>query len=133
VISVILQGENSSGTFAENKTLKPKDQGVTMDPLVQSAREAFHQGDKSKARDLLKQALGTNPNDIEVWLLLANVVDEPQRKRQCLNRVLSLEATNKTAREMLLEMDRAELNSYRTQPRPATLPTAQSQPETPRL
>ncbi len=103
-----------------------------MEPLVQSAQEAINQGDKAKARELLKQALGTNPNDIEVWLLLANLVDETQRKRQCLNRVLSLEATNKAAREMLLEMDRAELNSYRTQPRPVAASTAQWQPEAPR-
>jgi hypothetical protein len=101
-----------------------------MDPLVQSAHEAANQGDKPKATELLKAVLQTNPNDIDSWLLLATLTEDSQRKRQCLNRVLSLDATNKTAREMMLEMDRAEINAYRTRPRPVVVPAAQSQPET---
>lgn len=101
-----------------------------MNLLVQSAHEAANQGDKAKATELLKEAFQANPNDIDGWLLLATLTEDPQRKRQCLNRVLSLDATNKTAREMMLEMDRAELNSYRTQPRPVAVPTAPSQAET---
>ena len=98
-----------------------------MDPLVQSALEAANQGEKPKAAELVKQVLSANSNDMDAWLVLATIVDDPQRKRQCLNHVLSLDATNKTAREMLLEMDRAELNSYRSQPITSPLSTTPSQ------
>ena len=86
-----------------------------MNELIQSAQEAASQGEKSKALDLLKQVLSTNPDDIDALLVLASLAEEPTRKRQVVNRILSLDAVNRQARDMLLEMDRAELNSYRLQ------------------
>ena len=80
-----------------------------MHQFVQSAIEAAKQGDNNKALAFLKQVLNSNSNDIDAWLVLAAVVDDPQRKRQCLNRVLTLDPVNKVAREELLEMDRAEM------------------------
>jgi len=80
-----------------------------MHQFVQSAIDAANQGDKNKAMNFIKEVLASNPNDVDAWLVLAAVVDEPQRKRQCLNRVLSLDPTNKLAREELLEMDRASM------------------------
>ena len=82
-----------------------------MHQFVQSAIDAANQGDKKKAMSFLKEVLAANPNDVDAWLVLAAVVDEPQRKRQCLNRVLSLNPTNQIARDELLEMDRAEMGS----------------------
>lgn len=82
-----------------------------MHQLVQSAMDAAKQGDKRKALEFIKQALNSNPNDIDALLMLATMVDESMRKRQVLNHVLSLDATNKAAREMMLEMDRAEINA----------------------
>lgn len=83
-----------------------------MDQRIQSALEIANQGDKNKAAELLKQVLDSNPNDIDALLVLATLTEDGMRKRQILNRVLSLDTTNKTAREMSLEMDRAELRSY---------------------
>ena len=85
-----------------------------MPPLVQAAIDAVKQGDKNKARELIEQALNANPNDINALLVLATLAGESRHKRQILNRVLSLDATNKVAREMMLDMDRAEINSYRS-------------------
>jgi hypothetical protein len=87
-----------------------------MDSLVQSALDAATRGDKKQAIDLLKEELSNNPNNIEALLAFASMVDEPTRKRQILNKVLSLDAANKTAREIILEMDRAEIHSFRSQP-----------------
>lgn len=100
-----------------------------MSTLVQSAIEAAQQGDRTKAVDLLKQELSENPNSIEALLAMVTMVDEPTRKRQLLNRVLSLDATNKVARETMLELDRAEINAYRTQPIAFTVSKTQSQPQ----
>lgn len=100
---------------------------------LQPVTEAIQRGEKHKALELIKEALSIDPYDIEMLLILATLVDEPTRKRQVLNRVLSREPTNKTARDMLLEMDRAELSAYRIKPNPApvskTAPT--SAPQTP--
>lgn len=74
--------------------------------------EAIQRGEKQQTIELIKQALSVDPYDIEMLLVLATLVDEPTRKRQVLNRVLSREPANKTARDMLLEMDRAELSAY---------------------
>ena len=80
-----------------------------MHQFVQSAIEAAKQGDNDKALAFLKQVLNANPKDIDAWLVLAAVLDDPQRKRQCLNRVLKLDPVNKIAREELMEMDHAEM------------------------
>jgi len=80
-----------------------------MHQFVQSALEAANQGDKNKAIDFVKQVLSANPNDVDAWLVLAAVLDDPERKRQCLKRVLALDPTNQLAREEMLEMDRAAM------------------------
>ncbi len=77
-----------------------------MQSLVQSAIDAANSGDNNKALELCKQALAANPNDVDAWLVVAAVVDQPERKRQCLNRVLALDPTNQIARDELLDMDR---------------------------
>jgi len=80
-----------------------------MHQFVQSALEAASQGDKNKAIDFIKQVLAANPNDVDAWLVLAAVLDDPERKRQCLKRVLTLDPTNQIAREEMLEMDRVTM------------------------
>jgi hypothetical protein len=100
-----------------------------MPPSIQPITDAIRQGDKNKAIELIKQALSTNPNDIDILLVLATLVEEPTRKRQVLNRILSAAPTHKTAREMLLEMDRGEMSAYRLKPNPAPAP----EPSTPNV
>ncbi|NWG07181.1 MAG: tetratricopeptide repeat protein [Chloroflexi bacterium] len=100
-----------------------------MHKFVQSAIDAAKQGDKNKAMSFLKEVLSANPKDIDAWLVLAAVMDDPQRKRQCLNRVLTLDPTNKLAREELLEMDRAAMGA--TPPFvPEEVPIPESSPRT---
>ena len=98
-----------------------------MSQALQPVIDAVKQGDRPKAIELIKQILSSNPNDIEALLVLAHILDEPIRKRQILNRVLSLAPTNKPAREMLLEMDRAEMSAYRPPLKPAPLSVAEHQ------
>ncbi len=103
-----------------------------MQPLVQSAIQAIQRGERRAALDLIQQALSLDPNDIDALLTLASLVEEPTRKRQVLNRILSVEPTHKAARETLLEMDRAEMSAYRSQPTSAPVSTPPSrQPAAP--
>jgi len=81
-----------------------------MHQYVESAIEAANQGDKRKALDLLKQVLTANPNDVDAWLVLAALVEDPERKRQCLNRVLALDPVNELARAELFELNPAMLD-----------------------
>ncbi len=111
-----------------------------MHQLVQSAIEAAKHGDKNKAIGFLKQVLNANPNDVDAWLVLAAVMDDPERKRQCLNRVLTLDPVNMMARDELLEMDRAAMGGAapfkpepldQTQGRSAPVSKPVPQPEKP--
>jgi hypothetical protein len=110
-----------------------------MHQFVQSAIEAAKQGENEKATNYLKQVLEANPNDVDAWLVLAAVMDDPQRKRQCLKRVLTLDPVNQVAHDELMEMDRAEMDdsSRPTQPsasalsKPDTDSISMYQPETP--
>jgi hypothetical protein len=81
-----------------------------MHQFVESAIEAINQGDKNKALDLLKQVLTANPNDVDAWLVLTTLVDDPERKRQCIDRVLAVDPLNQLARAELFELDRATLD-----------------------
>jgi len=102
-----------------------------MQPLVQSAIQAIQSGDKRTALDLLQQALSLDPKDVDALLTLAPLVEEPTRKRQVLNRILSVEPTHKVARETLLEMDRAEMGAYRPASPSSTLSIPPAQPTPP--
>jgi hypothetical protein len=94
-----------------------------MHQLVQAAIDAANSGDNRRAQGYLKQVLTENPNEAEGWLVLAAILEDPEKKRQCLNRVLALEPTNQIAREELLGMDRAAFSS-----RPAAEPEIASAP-----
>jgi len=99
-----------------------------MHQLIQSAIDAAHQGDKNKAMGFIKEVLSANPNAVDAWLVLAAIVDEPQRKRQCLNRVLTLDPANQIAREELLDMDRASMGGippFIPEPAPDSQPKQQ--------
>jgi hypothetical protein len=82
-----------------------------MNQSVNAALAALKQGDKNKAAELLKQAIASDQNDIDAWLVLSALMDQPERKRHCLNRVLTLDPTHKVAREEMLKLDRAAMGS----------------------
>jgi hypothetical protein len=66
--------------------------------------------DELKEAKRLQQALRANPNDIDSQLkLAAKLTRDLDLKRKVLNRILTLEPANKTASEMLLEMDRVAI------------------------
>lgn len=58
----------------------------------------------------VQQNLKANPNDIDSLVLLASMIkDNPALKRDVVERILKLEPTNKFARTILLDLDRAEM------------------------
>jgi len=79
--------------------------------------------DKLNEARRLQQALRENPNDVDSLVRLAVLAKEPDTKRKLLDHILRLEPVNQQAREMLLEMDRAEMSAARV---PAQHPTVNS-------
>jgi hypothetical protein len=65
----------------------------------------------NKARKHIKQALWKDPNDVDSLLELAALYDQTDldQKRKILHRILYLEPAHRTARQMLLQMDRREI------------------------
>jgi len=68
------------------------------DSLVERARLALRMGDRHSAQRLLAAYLHEDPRSIDAWLLMSSVVKEPERKRECLLRVLALDPENTEAR-----------------------------------
>ena len=100
-----------------------------MNQLIESAMEAIKRGDKNKAFDLLKQVLTADPNDLDAWLVLEKITDQPERKRQILDRILRIDPVNQAAREKLTNLDRLAMGSHPTETKqnpsvatPTTLP-----------
>src|ERR1044071_5004636 len=68
----------------------------------------------------LNQMLKDNPKDVESIVKLATFLKKNlELKRKLLNKALSLDPTHKAAREMLLELDRAEMIGSQPQAAPS--------------
>jgi hypothetical protein len=69
----------------------------------------------------VQQKLKTNPDDVASLVKLASMFEKEDQalKRKVIDRILILEPANKAAREMLLELDRAEMFSGTVQAVPA--------------
>src|SRR6185503_1360826 len=102
-----------------------------MHPLIQSAIEATQSGDKNKAFELLRQVLTANPKDVDALLALAGLTDQPERKRQILDRVLRINPVHKVAREELTKLDRLAMGNFLAEtPPPVTTKPVAADPST---
>jgi len=72
-----------------------------MNELINQAQAALLSGDLSRARGHLAQVIQQEPLNVLAWLMLSEVVHEPERQRECLQRVLTLEPQNQTAQKRL--------------------------------
>ncbi len=91
------------------------------DTLLQEAQRAVQAKEHEQARRLLMDLLSRQPRHEQGWLLLASVVDDPNKAIDCLERVLALNPGNTQARELLAlaqrERDRlAALSTLKAEP-----------------
>jgi tetratricopeptide (TPR) repeat protein len=68
----------------------------------QEALAAIHNGEKSRARDLLTRLIKTDPNNSQYWLWMSAVVETSRELTFCLKETLKREPTNVTARRGLI-------------------------------
>lgn len=59
-------------------------------------------GDQKTALSILRGLLKKDPRNIDIWLALAEIVDNPEQAKQCYDRVLQIDPDNATARTQLL-------------------------------
>ncbi len=91
--------------------------------LVQQARRAIQTGDNEKGQRLLAQVLQANPQDETAWLWMAVAIESPQKRRECLQRVLSINPDHALARQALASTDARETVKREAPPSPASAPT----------
>ncbi len=75
----------------------------TSDLLLQGI-QAARAGDNAKARKLLIQVVHVDSDNAWAWLWLSKVVDDDQKRKDCLRQVLRIEPDNQSAREAMAEL-----------------------------
>ena len=77
------------------------------DQLLAQGIAAAKAGDRGTARDLLTRAVRRRPDSETAWLWLSSVLDTPQGRAHCLQRVLALNPDNAAARRGLAALEQA--------------------------
>jgi hypothetical protein len=80
-----------------------------MPDLLIQAMSAKENGDLKLAKQLLSQAIVQNPRSEGAWMLMADVVEDPKLRRNCLERVLAINPDNEGAASTLKKLSTAPL------------------------
>ena len=81
-----------------------------MSDLLQEALRAKQSGDIGLAKQLLSQALIQNPSDEAAWMMMSDVVEDVKLRRNCLERVLSINPDNTAASTALTKLNTSPLS-----------------------
>jgi hypothetical protein len=73
----------------------------TLDEAIQ----AIQVGDRALGKRLLAQTLAADPRNVRAWVWMSEVADTEERRRECLQRVVTLEPQNQVARARLAQLD----------------------------
>lgn len=82
--------------------------------LFKQADYTFQRGNRVLAKKYLSDFLATYPNDEVAWMLMAKIVEEPERKADCYQRVLKINPNNNEAKIGLIRIN----SISQTQPLP---------------
>ena len=75
---------------------------------LNNAREAIARGDKKTAQQILANILSHDNQNVDAWLLLADILDNPQHRIESLKRVLQINPNNVIANRRLQEISLPE-------------------------
>lgn len=67
---------------------------LSVDELLRQGKQAANDHDNAQARRLLSQLVRRDPANEQGWLWLSGVIEEPERIRYCLERVLAINPDN---------------------------------------
>jgi tetratricopeptide (TPR) repeat protein len=102
-------------------------QNQQLQTLLHQGIAAAKAGQKDQARQFLLRVIEDDESNVQAWLWLSSVVDDPVEKFTCLHNVLQLEPDNQPAQ---LGLARLNSSSSRLPPAPVTRPPL-VEPETP--
>lgn len=91
--------------------------------MLEQAISAARAGQRPTARGLLQAILADDPTDVQAWLWLSGVVDEPAEQVAALERVLALEPSNARASYGLQWMHEQHPEIWLPPPAPIPPPT----------
>ena len=72
---------------------------------INKVKELIAKGDKEQTIGLLASILLKNTDDLESWMLLGELIDDPAKKRSCYKQVLRLSPGHLLALQRLQELD----------------------------
>ncbi len=110
------------GRMLDQNSLYNKSRSYAMSDALERGIAAAQAGRKQEAIAALRDAIVQNPRDAEAWLWMARLLDQPQRRRECLQRVLQLQPDHAEAQRMLAELDRPAVTTPPPGERPRTGP-----------
>jgi hypothetical protein len=84
---------------------------------VEMARKAAEEGDRARARELLREAAARDPSSEEVYLLFAQVAQKREHAIYCLQRVLEINPDNDFAHRALEKMQSRATETASAAPR----------------
>ncbi len=87
-----------------------------MDPKLEQAIQAIKSGDKSAGMVLLAQVIRSDPNNESAWIWMATAQDDPEKKKQSLERVLRINPANERVRRALAVMFPTAVQAESAQP-----------------
>ena len=87
---------------------------------INRARMLLARGDQEAATQELVDFLHSHGRNVEGWLMLADLVEDPVERKDCYNQVLKFDPDNQQARlQMLLLGDNPGLKFGKPEPRKA--------------
>jgi len=79
---------------------------------LQRAIEAIQSGNRETGKHLLARVLRADPQNVQAWLWMSEVVDTNEQRRECLHRVLALDPENQAAYAALANSPDAAPNGH---------------------
>lgn len=98
---------------------------------MQKAVKAIKAGDLETGRKVLSAILREDKDNEEAWLWLSRTMTDPQKKRQCLQRVLALNPHHEIAQRVLDKMDGRETPAAASRSEGSSRPTSGKMPPPP--
>ena len=99
-----------------------------MDPKLEQAVQAIKSGDKSAGLVLIAQVIRSDPNNESAWIWMATAQDDPEKKKQCLERVLHINPGNERVRRALSVMFPPVVSTEQIPPTSVAVPEPQPVP-----
>jgi hypothetical protein len=96
------------------------DYETSLDGLLREAATLLGSGQKDEAREVLRQALALDRNNLETWELLWKAAYTPQEELSSVRHILKLNPKHAAAKKRLAELKRLGVTQSDSQPRPRT-------------